>query len=120
MTITDAPCDCGSGHRRITEIRGRLDTLFAYENGTIIHQLAMSSVLLSDPNVVEMQVTQTPNGMEVSLVTNGKCDTAALGEQLIVMMNRSGLVDPDVSIIEVDTLERLWSGKLRQFQQLPR
>jgi phenylacetate-coenzyme A ligase PaaK-like adenylate-forming protein len=120
MTITDEPCECGSGHRRITDIRGRLDTFFAYDNGTIIHRLGMEGVLLGDPSVVEMQVTQTQNGMAVSLVTSGECDTATLSNGLIELMVRSGLVNPEVTITKVDSLDRMWSGKLRQFEPLPR
>jgi len=119
MTITDEPCECGSGHRRITEIRGRFDTFFAYENGTIVHRLGMEGVLLGDPNVVEMQVSQTHNGMVVSLVTRGECDTEALRTGLERLLTRSGLRSPEVAVIQVDSLERLWSGKLRQFEPLP-
>jgi phenylacetate-CoA ligase len=120
MTITDEPCECGSGHRRITDIRGRFDTFFEYDNGTIIHRLGMEGVLLGDPNVIEMQVTQTPNGMAVSLVTQGECDTTAIGIGLEELLVRSGLSNPDVTVVEVDSLERMWSGKLRQFEPLVR
>ena len=120
MTITDEPCECGSGHRRITDIRGRFDTFFEYENGTIIHRLGMEGVLLGDPNVVEMQVTQTQGGIAVSLVTQGECDTAVLRNNLIEMLIRSGLSDPEVTVVKVESLERMWSGKLRQFEPLAR
>jgi phenylacetate-coenzyme A ligase PaaK-like adenylate-forming protein len=118
MTIIDDPCECGSGHRRISEIGGRIDGFFTYENGTTIHRLGMESVILGDPSVVEMQVTQTKNGMVVNLVTRGNCDTAVLKEKLITLMNRSGLALPEVDIHEVDSLARMWSGKLRQFEPL--
>jgi phenylacetate-coenzyme A ligase PaaK-like adenylate-forming protein len=120
MTITDESCECGSGHRRITDIRGRHDTFFEYANGAILHPLGVEEVLLSDPHVVEMQVTQTQGGMVVSLVTQGECDTASLRDKLVELAIRSGLNDPDVAVVKVDSLERMWSGKLRQFEPLPR
>jgi hypothetical protein len=70
--------------------------------------------------VVEMQVTQTHGGMAVSLVTQGECDTAVLRNNLIEMLIRSGLSDPDVTVVKVESLERMWSGKLRQFEPLAR
>ena len=33
-------------------------------------------------------------------------------------MAAAGLLDPQVTVKEVDGLDRLWSGKLRQFQPL--
>ena len=120
MTIIDEPCECGSGHKRMTDLRGRFDTFFEYDNGTILHRLGMEGVLLGDPNVVEMQVTQTPNGMLVSLVPRGGGNTEALRENLVELLRRSGLDNPDVTIITVNSLERMWSGKLRQFEPLPR
>jgi phenylacetate-coenzyme A ligase PaaK-like adenylate-forming protein len=120
MTMIDEPCECGSGHRRITDIQGRLDTYFEYENGTIIHSIGMQGVLLGDPNVVEVQVTQTPGGIVVSLVTQGECDVAELRDNLVKLLVRSGLSDPDVTVVKVDSLERMWSGKLRQYEPLPR
>jgi phenylacetate-coenzyme A ligase PaaK-like adenylate-forming protein len=118
MTITDEPCECGSGHRRITHIRGRLDTFFKYENGTVIHPIGMQGILLGDPNVVEIQVTQTHGGMVVSLVTQGECDTEALRDKLVELLIRSGLRDPDVTLVKVESLERMWSGKLRMYEPL--
>lgn len=120
MTMIDEPCECGSGHRRITDIQGRLDTYFEYENGTIVHSIGMQGVLLGDPNVVEVQVTQTPGGIVVSLVTQGECDVAELRDNLVKLLVRSGLSDPDVTVVKVDSLERMWSGKLRQYEPLPR
>jgi hypothetical protein len=80
----------------------------------------MQGVLLGDPNVVEVQVTQTQGGIVVSLVTQGECDVAELRDNLVKLLVRSGLSDPDVTVVKVDSLERMWSGKLRQYEPLPR
>jgi phenylacetate-coenzyme A ligase PaaK-like adenylate-forming protein len=118
MTIIDEPCECGCAHRRIVDVRGRTDNFFLYEGGAAVHWLGMTTVLLSDPGVVEMQVTQSTRGAVVSLVTAGRCDTEALRIGLIALMARAGLVDPEVTVREVASLDRLWSGKLRQFEPL--
>ncbi len=120
MTITDTPCECGSGHRRITEIRGRQDTFFEYDNGAILHPLGVEEILLRDPHVVEMQVTQTQGGLVASLVTQGECDLTGLRTKLEDLLVRSGLINPEIAVVSVDSLERMWSGKLRQFEPLAR
>jgi phenylacetate-CoA ligase len=120
MTLLDEPCECGCEHRRITDIRGRLDAFFQYENGAVIHSVGINGVVLADPSVVEMQVSQTNNGLVVSLVTSGQCDSAVLRNNLVELLTRAGLSNPDVTVVEVESLERMWSGKLRQFEPLAR
>lgn len=120
MTMIDDPCECGCAHRRITDIQGRRDTFFEYENGTIVHSIGMQGVLLGDPNVVEVQVTQTQRGIVVSIVAQGECDTVQLRDNLVELLGRSGLDDPEVTVVEVESLERMWSGKLRQYEPLAR
>jgi len=78
----------------------------------------MTTVLLSDPDVVELQVTQTPRGADISVATKGECNIEDLRRGLVELMTKAGLRDPQVTIREVNALDRLWSGKLRQFQPL--
>ena len=118
MTMMTGPCECGCAHRRITGLAGRTDSFFIYDDGTAVHWLGMTTVLLSDPGVIELQVTQTARGADVSLATNGTCDVESLRRGLVDLMTKAGLRDPHVTVREVDALDRLWSGKLRQFQPL--
>jgi hypothetical protein len=69
--------------------------------------------------VVEMQVTQTPRGAVVSVVGRGRCDLEAIESGLASLMRKSGLGDPEVTARQVDSLQRMWSGKLRQFEPSP-
>ena len=71
----------------------------------------MTTVLLSDPAVVEFQVTQTPHGADVSVATKAECNTESLRRGLVDLMAGAGLADPQVTIRQVDALDRLWSGK---------
>jgi phenylacetate-coenzyme A ligase PaaK-like adenylate-forming protein len=118
MTVVDGTCECGCAHRRITDLAGRTDSFFVYDNGVAVHWLGMTTVLLSDPAVVEVQVAQTPHGADVSVAAKAACNTEGLRRSLVDLMAGAGLADPQVTIRQVDALDRLWSGKLRQFQPL--
>jgi phenylacetate-CoA ligase len=118
MTVMVEACECGCTHRRITDLAGRTDSVFVYDGGAAVHWLGVTTVLLSDPNVVEMQVTQTPRGADISVATKGPCNIEGLRRGLVELMTCAGLCEPLVTMREVDSLDRLWSGKLRQFQPL--
>jgi phenylacetate-coenzyme A ligase PaaK-like adenylate-forming protein len=118
MTMLDGTCECGCAHRRITDLAGRTDSFFVYKGGAAVHWLGMTTVILSDPAVVQLQATQTPRGADVSVATKAECDTEGLRRGLVDLMRSAGLADPQVTIRQVDALDRLWSGKLRQFQPL--
>jgi phenylacetate-coenzyme A ligase PaaK-like adenylate-forming protein len=120
MTILPGICGCGCAHRRITGLEGRTDTFFVYEGDIAVHWLGMMTLFLADPAVVEFQVTQTPRGVDVAVATKGDCDTERIRRGLVDRMEKAGLDRPEVVIRRVDALERLWSGKLRQFQPLER
>ncbi len=117
-TLSDEPCPCGCAHRRIVDLRGRSVGAFVYAGGRAVHCMSLATALLADPAVVEYQVRQTPRGALVTVATNGPCDTGALGAALALLMRRSGIPDPDVVVRVTDRLDRLWSGKLRQFEPL--
>ena len=118
LTAMPGTCACGCAHRRITDLAGRTDSVFVYDGGVAIHWLGMTTVLLSDPDVVELQVTQTRRGADISVATNGACNIEGLRRGLVELMTKAGLAEPQVTIRQVDGLDRLWSGKLRQFQPL--
>lgn len=118
MTVIAGTCECGCAHRRITDLAGRTDGFFVYDGEVAVHLLGIETELLNDSTVVEFQVTQTPRGADVSVATKGECNIEGLRRGLVDLMARAGLVDPQVTIRELDALDRMWSGKLRQFQPL--
>jgi len=120
MTVVAGICECGCAHRRITDLVGRTNGVFVYESGVAVHWLGMETLLLSDPNVVEFRLVQTSLGTDASIATQGECNIEALRRRLVDLFTRSGLADPQVTIREVDALDRLWSGKVSQFQPLRR
>jgi phenylacetate-CoA ligase len=119
MTLMAGTCPCGCAHRRITDLAGRGETLFFYDGGAVVHSLPVESVLLNDPTIGDLQVTQTRRGADVAVVPSGACDIERIRLRLVELMAGSGLRDPEVTIRTVDQLERLWSGKVRKFQPLP-
>jgi phenylacetate-coenzyme A ligase PaaK-like adenylate-forming protein len=120
MTVLAGICECGCAHRRITDLVGRANGVFVYESGVAVHWLGMETLLLSDPNVVEFRLVQTSRGTDASIATQGECNIEALRRRLVDLFARSGLADPQVTIREVDALDRLWSGKVSQFLPLRR
>jgi phenylacetate-coenzyme A ligase PaaK-like adenylate-forming protein len=119
MTVSDELCACGCAHRRITALRGKVDGYFTYPDGAIVHRIGMESVLLGRPGVLGIQVTQTPSGVMVFIVDDGHADVDAISGAFHDLLRRSGVTDPDVTVQRAESLDRLWSGKVRQFQPLP-
>jgi phenylacetate-CoA ligase len=58
---------------------------------------------------------KTQGGVEVSVVTDGSCDLQLLRKELIDVLRRHGGPQSDVDVQEVGSLDRLWSGKSKQF-----
>jgi phenylacetate-CoA ligase len=118
MTVTDETCACGCAHRRITDLAGRGEVNFVYDNGAVVYSMALESVLVNDPHVTGLQVSQTPRGADVAVIADAACDIESMHRRLVDLMAGAGVADPQVSIREVAALERLWSGKVRKFQPL--
>ena len=115
MTITDAPCPCGSAHRRITDVRARMDGVFEFRGGVTVPRREFESTLLAWPGVADFFVGQVDQGVDVALVVNGSCDSARLRGKLVDLLEGRGLAAPEVQVREVGAPDRLWSGKVRQF-----
>jgi phenylacetate-CoA ligase len=115
VTLTDEPCPCGCAHRRITEVRGRMDGVFEYPGGVVVPRRELERTLLAWPGVADFEVGQTGGGVDVSIVVDGSCDGHGLGGELLNVLARHGVGAPDVNVREVEVPDRLWSGKVRQF-----
>ncbi|MEB4210067.1 hypothetical protein [Mycobacterium sp. 94-17] len=115
VTLSDEPCPCGCAHRRITAVNGRIDGAFEYEGGAVVPRAAFERAILAAPGVVNFFVGKTRQGVDVSVVTDGSCDLPRLHTELADVLRRHGGAEPDVVVREVDSVERLWSGKSRQF-----
>ena len=117
VTLLDRPCPCGSAHRLIADVQSRLDDVFTYPGGQVVHPIVFGSVLGRDRGTVEYQVRQTPAGAEVLMVA-APADPAGLARRLAAELARLGLPDPVVEIRPVSALERQATGKVRRFRPL--
>jgi len=119
ITFLDEPCPCGSAHRRIDDVQGRLDDVFRYEETVQVHPHLFRSALGRQRNIVEYQVHQTERGADIAIHCVGAVDTAELQREIAAGLSASGLEQPSVSIRQVKRLERLATGKLKRFVPLP-
>jgi phenylacetate-coenzyme A ligase PaaK-like adenylate-forming protein len=115
VTMSDEPCPCGCAHRRITAVHGRIDGTFQYDNGAAVPRAALEQTVLATAGVANFFVGKTPGGVDVSVVTDGSCDRQHLQTELIDVLRRHGGPESDVVVREVGSIDRLWSGKSKQF-----
>jgi phenylacetate-coenzyme A ligase PaaK-like adenylate-forming protein len=116
--VLDTPCPCGSAHRLIADIEGRLDDVFVYGDDVLIHPHVFRSVLAREAGVVEYQVRQTARGAEVlALGTFG--NPVVTAQRLESELARLGVPSPCVTVRAVRALERQATGKIRRFVPIP-
>jgi phenylacetate-coenzyme A ligase PaaK-like adenylate-forming protein len=115
LTLFDDVCSCGSAHRRMTNLTGRADIVFDYTGGVRIHPMVLRIELHEERHVTEYQVRQTTRGLSVKVVTERPGELDEIRERLARTLRTAGLRDPEVNVEAVGRLERLASGKLRQF-----
>ncbi|MFC5996655.1 phenylacetate--CoA ligase family protein [Pseudonocardia hispaniensis] len=112
------PPAAGHGHLR-ARVQGRSDEVFRY-GGVSIHPLAMRSILVQAPEVLEYQVRQTPEGIDVTAVAGPGLDVAGLRHRLAAALAGSGLARPQVVVRPAPSVERHpETGKLCRFIPLP-
>ena len=117
ITVLGTECPCGSAHRLIADVEGRLDDLFTYAGGVLVHPHVFRSVLARAAGVVEYQVRQTARGAEI-LALGALDDCAAPARSLERELARLGVPSPRVDVRVVPVLERQATGKIRRFVPL--
>src|SRR6201993_1747651 len=115
VTMTDEPCPCGCAHRRIMSINGRINGVFEYDNGSAVPRAALEQTVLATAGVANFFVGKTQGGVEVSVATDGTSDLRHLRTELIDVLRRHGAPESEVVVHEVGSIDRLWSGKSKQF-----
>lgn len=118
VTVLAEPCPCGSPHRRIADVQGRLDDRFTYD-GRAVHPHVFRSALARRRHVVEYRVAQTALGADIQVRAAGPVDFDDLAGEITAALARLGLPDPQVTVAVVPALERTATGKLRRFVPLP-
>ena len=115
VTMSDEPCPCGCAHRRITAVHGRIDGTFQYDNGSAVPRAAFEQTVLATAGVANFFIGKTQRGVDVSVVTDGSSDLQRLRTELTDVLRRHGGPESDVVVQEVDSIDRLFSGKSEQF-----
>ena len=118
VTILTEPCPCGSAHRCVADIQGRLDDVFMYD-GRRVHPHVFRSALGRRAGVVEYQVHQTPRGARIAIRCSEPVDVDGLRGEISLALACLGLERPIVEITAVERLERdPGPAKLRRFVPL--
>jgi phenylacetate-coenzyme A ligase PaaK-like adenylate-forming protein len=96
-------------------VQGRNDEVLHY--GTVdVHPIAIRSVMVKTPQVVDYQVRQTLSGIDVFAVTADGDHLDALADRLRRALVDGGLRCPSVTVRPVQRLDRHpVTGKLRRF-----
>jgi phenylacetate-coenzyme A ligase PaaK-like adenylate-forming protein len=118
VTVSARACPCGSAHRLVEDVQGRLEDRFVYPGIGPIHSLVFHNVLDHVASIVEYQVRQTPVGAEVDVVRTGPADLERLARALEAGLARAGLRSPTVVVRDVPHIPRPVSGKLKRFVAL--
>jgi phenylacetate-coenzyme A ligase PaaK-like adenylate-forming protein len=113
--MLDVSCECGSAHRRVADVQGRLDDEFVYASGVRVHPHVFRSAIVREPAVTEYQVRQTAGGAEILLRHDAPVDIDALAGNVADALRSLGVAHARVSALTVDAIPRLGSGKLRRF-----
>ena len=118
VTLETEPCPCGSAHRRVADIQGRLDDTFVYDDRRV-HPHVFRSVLSRHAGVVEYQVRQTPDGARIAVRCSAPVNLGALQAQIAQALTGAAIRRPVVDIVAVQRLERdPGPAKLRRFVPL--
>jgi phenylacetate-CoA ligase len=80
-----------------------------------VPRAALEQTVLATAGVANFFVGKTQRGVDVSVVTDGSSDLQQLRTELTDVLRRHGGPDSDVVVQEVDSIDRLWSGKSKQF-----
>lgn len=118
VTILTDSCPCGSAHRCVADIQGRLDDVFCYD-GCRVHPHVFRSALGRHPGVVEYQVRQSRQGARIVVRCGAPVDLDRLKVETTHALADLGLPSPLVDVEAVARLERdPGPAKLRRFVPL--
>jgi phenylacetate-CoA ligase len=114
VTLLEGECSCGWSHRRIDDVRGRLDDVFSY-NGLKVHPHVFRSPLGRHREVTAYQVRQTERGATIEVQLIGDLRVEDLRKEIEEALRKVGLVSAQVVVTPVDILDRGATGKLKRF-----
>jgi phenylacetate-CoA ligase len=114
VTLLEGQCACGWSHRRIDDVHGRLDDVFSY-NGVKVHPHVFRSALARHGEVTAYRVRQTERGATIEAQLIGDLRVEDLRREIEGALRKVGLVNAEVAVTPVDSLDRGATGKLKRF-----
>ncbi|HXW43271.1 MAG TPA: AMP-binding protein [Streptosporangiaceae bacterium] len=112
--FTRQPDSASHGRLRVT-VGGRADDILRYGDRAELHPLALRSIMLTNPDVLDYQIRQTTRGVAACVLLERETSLTPLREQLHSALQRAGLADPEVTVDAVAALPRHpETGKLRR------
>src|SRR5580700_6005709 len=115
VTVLPGPCPCGSAHRRIADVQGRLDDVFTYQDRRV-HPHLFRTALGREAGIVEYQVRQTPAGAAIAVRCSAPVSLDGLRDRIAAGLAGAGLERPQVTVEIVDRFERPGGpAKLKRF-----
>jgi phenylacetate-coenzyme A ligase PaaK-like adenylate-forming protein len=118
VTVVEEPCTCGLAFRRVADIEGRLDDVFRWQDGVVVHPHVFRSALGREPRVLEYQVRQTADGAAIAVCCSEAIDEDGLAVRIADHLRRAGFAAPRVVVTRVERIVRTGAGKLRRFVPL--
>jgi phenylacetate-coenzyme A ligase PaaK-like adenylate-forming protein len=118
VTVLSEPCACGSAHRCVDDIQGRLDDVFVYD-GLRVHPHVFRSALGRQAGIVEYQVRQTEDGARIAVRCGAPVVLELVGAEIAKELAALGVPHPVIDVTAVERLERDGGpAKLRRFVPL--
>lgn len=116
-SFVEQPPVPGHGYLR-ARVEGRADDVLRFGD-VPVHPLAIRTVMVHTPAVVDYRVRQTASGIAVSAVGSGDIDSEGLRDRLVAALSQAGVPGPEVDVEVVPELPLdPDSGKLRRFAPL--
>jgi phenylacetate-CoA ligase len=115
VTVLSEPCPCGSFHRRLDDVHGRMDDVFRYGGDIKVHPHVFRSPLGRQRAVAAYQVRQTEHGADIDVQLVGQLRIEQLRHEIEGALRKVGIANPHVTITPVDGLDRRATGKLKRF-----
>jgi phenylacetate-CoA ligase len=112
-SFAQQPDSTAHGHMGVI-VEGRADEILRYAE-VDVHPLVLRTVLLTTPEILDYQATQTARGVRVSVLLERPADLDLVTGSMRAALVRAGLADPDVTVEAVSSLPRHpETGKLRR------
>ena len=115
VRVLGEPCACGSSYRRVDDVHGRMDDVFSYGRDITVHPHVFRSALAHHAAVATYQVRQTERGANINVQLIGDLELDGLRKEIEIALEKVGLVNPEVAIRPVRSLDRGATGKLKRF-----